>query len=112
MAGRPMTWQDFAQVWILDPAPRFSNRASQVEMATRRPMDGARNLARDFDAPSPEGRIEDWYGRLQRSRIGVQRRLKQIALVRQFDDPAEIHHGDSMADVLNNRKVMSNEQIG
>src|SRR6188472_4392774 len=100
MAGCPMTWPDFSQAWILDLAPCLSNWASQVEMATRRPMDGARNLARDFDAPSPKGRIEDRYGRQQRSCIGMQRRLEQFAFIRQLDDPAEIHHGNPMTDVL------------
>jgi hypothetical protein len=50
--------------------------------------------------------------RQQRLRVGMQRPIVEIALARDLDQLAEIHHRDAVADVLHHGKVVSDEQIG
>ena len=42
----------------------------------------------------------------------MQRRRIEIVRRRDLDDAAEIHHGDALADVLDHREVVRDEQVG
>ncbi len=46
------------------------------------------------------------------SACGVQRREEERFLVGVFDDLAEIHHGDAVADVLDDGQIVGDEEIG
>jgi hypothetical protein len=50
-------------------------------------------------------------GGKQRLGVGVQWRLEERALVGRFNDAAEIHHGNAMADVLDHRQIVRDEEI-
>ena len=55
-------------------------------------------------------RVRHRHRREQRARIGMVRRREQRAPVGELDDLAEIHHRDAMRQVLDDRKVMADEQ--
>ena len=42
----------------------------------------------------------------------MERLAEEAPLVRVFDDLAEIHHGDAVADVLDHGEIMRDEKIG
>ena len=42
----------------------------------------------------------------------MQRRGEQRVARRELDDAAEIHHGDAMADVLHDREIVRDEEVG
>ena len=57
-------------------------------------------------------RIGHRHRQQQRLGVGMQRLREQRALVGVFDDAAEIHHRDAVADVLDHREIVGDEQIG
>ena len=57
-------------------------------------------------------RVGDRHRRQQRLRVGVQRVGEEFGLVGDLDDAPEIHHRDAVADVLDDREVVRDEQIG
>ena len=50
--------------------------------------------------------------RQQRPGIGMQRLAKQRVPIRHFDDAAQVHHRDAVADVAHHRQVVRDEEIG
>ena len=60
----------------------------------------------------PAVRIGPWDGRKQRLGIGMTRAGIEGALGGDFDELAEIHHSDAVADMLHDREVVGDEQIG
>src|SRR5258708_39495401 len=74
-----------------------------------------RNRARHL-APQPKALllyfwIRDRDRRQQRFGIGVLGRRIKLARGRGLDDAAEIHHRNALADMLDHRQVMGNEEI-
>ena len=57
-------------------------------------------------------RLRDRHRRQQRLGVGVQRHLEQARLVGHLDDAAEIHDRDPVADVLDHRQIVRDEQVG
>ena len=50
--------------------------------------------------------------REQRHRVRVQRPGEQLVGRRDLDDPAEVHHGDPVGDVADDREVVGDEDVG
>ena len=83
------------------------------ETATCRPTDRFTDFAGEDDAGpfAPAGRVRDRDGGQERRRVRVGG--PQIDLVRLpfLDDLPEVHHGDPIADVANDREIVSDEQV-
>ena len=71
----------------------------------------ARDLARQSDALPFHSWIRNRDRRQQRFGIGVQRRGIKLAGWRGLDDAPEIHDGNALADMLDDRQIMGNKQI-
>jgi hypothetical protein len=73
----------------------------------------ARHVAREHDPLAALGiGIGDRHRSEQRLGVRMQRAAEQRGPVGQLDDAAEVHHRDAVADVLNHREVMGDEQVG
>ena len=57
------------------------------------------------------GGIGNRHRRQERFGVRMQRACKQRALRRDLHDSAEIHHRDAVADVLDHRQIVRNEEI-
>jgi len=82
-----------------------------MEMTARRRFDRAGNITLQNGLLASDGRVGDGYRRQQRLGIGVLRVGKQGFLVGVFDDFAQIHHRDAMADVFDHGQIMGDEQV-
>ena len=92
------------------PATGLSVRAASVETATARRSHGARHVALEDQAlGTASRRIRHWRGGEQRLGVGMQRCREQRTLICQLDDAAEVHHGDAVAHMAHNGKVMADE---
>ena len=105
------------------PGPRRSDRsaadihhvrAARVEVAARRRVDRARHVAAEDDplAPLLDHRVRNRHGGEQRLGVRVQRLIVEIVAGRHLHDLAEVHHGDAVGDVLDDREVVGDEQVG
>src|SRR5215207_2305437 len=74
--------------------------------------DRARHVALEADALPLHGRVRDRHRREQRLGIGVLRHRVEVACARDLDDRAEIHHRHPRADVLDDRQVVRDEDVG
>ena len=101
---------DLSQRRRLVPAAGHRVRAAGVKMAAGRRVDRARHVARqDHPLAAPRACLRDRHRREQRLGVGMQRRIEQRRLVGHLDNAAEIHHRNSVADVLDNREVVRDE---
>ena len=101
----------FLQHRLLDPAAIERIRATRVEAAAGRKLDRTGHIAGKNDALALDGGIRHRNRREQRFGIRMQRIAEQRARRRDFDDPAEIHHGDPVADVLDHGEIVRDEEI-
>src|SRR5262249_15120480 len=91
---------------------KLANRAPGVERATGRRADRAWDVALQHGAP-PRGRwVRDRHGRHQRLSVRMKRCGVEVACGRNLNDLAEIHHRYARADVLDDREVVRNEDVG
>src|SRR5713101_4033055 len=74
-------------------------------------LNGARNLAAQSDALPLHFWIRNRNRRQQRFGIGMERRGIKLAGGRGLDDATEIHHGNALADMLDDRQIMGNKEI-
>src|SRR5262245_51254326 len=111
MTRHPLAWPNLAQQRRLLAASVDRIGAAGVEVATRRRPDWARYLALQYALLPLDGRIRHRHREQQRLGVGVQRCREQRLLVSQFDDAAEVHHGDSMTDVLDHSEIVRDEQV-
>src|SRR6202051_4127560 len=112
MAGDPMPVGTLPECRCVTAAYRkLSDRASGMEMAARRRLNGTWNLALQSDALPLHFWIRDRDRRQQRLGIRVQRRGIKLARGRGLDDAAEIHDGHALADMLDDRQIMGDEEI-
>ena len=90
------------------------DRATRMEHTARRRVHRAGHVAGQDDAfaLSLDQRIGNRDGGQKRSRVRVERVVVEFVAVRDLDDVAEVHHGDAVADVADDRKVVSDEQVG
>ena len=66
----------------------------------------------DLLAAVLDGGVGHGHGRHQRPRVGVQRRVVELARLRLLDQPAEVHHTDPVADVADDGEVVGHDQEG
>jgi hypothetical protein len=83
-----------------------------MEAAAAGRVDRARHLARKDNALAPRAWIGERRCREQRLGIGMKGRPEECVLLRELDDLSEIHDGDPVADVLDHREIMRNEEVG
>src|SRR5215212_10622115 len=57
-------------------------------------------------------RVRDGHRREEGAGVGVQRVRVELIAVRQFDQLAEVHHPDAVADVFYDGEVVGDEQVG
>src|SRR5258706_3108342 len=97
---------------LLDGATLTRIRTARAEAATRRRVDSARHITLKHDARAARGGFGDRDRGEKRLRIRVPRPREELALVGELDDLAEIHHGDARCDVLHDREVVGDEEVG
>ena len=103
-----------AQYRIVRLAARKRLRTAGMKPASRRRIHRAGHFA-DDDAAWAGGfdcRVGDWHRRQQGLGVGVQGVYVDRVAGGDFDNPAEVHHGDAVADVADHRQVVGDEQIG
>jgi hypothetical protein len=88
-------------------------RAPRVEGTPGGRLGGTRELAVEDDLrpPALAPRVGNGDRAHERLGVGVQRPREQGIARRQLDDPAQVHHGDPVADVADDREVVGDEQI-
>ncbi|ELZ80681.1 hypothetical protein C454_10261 [Haloferax gibbonsii ATCC 33959] len=87
-------------------------RAPRPEATARRRVSRRRHVARQrLDPPAVFGRGGSGNALQQRLRVGVFRRLEQLVCRAEFDHVAEVHHGDAVADVADDRKVVGDKEV-
>src|SRR5665647_2994970 len=89
-------------------------RAARVEDAALGRVRRARHVALEDDAPPGAlgGGIGDRHRREQRLGVGMLRIFVEHCAVRDLDDLAEVHHGNTIGDVLDHRKIVGDDQVG
>ena len=105
--------RNLAKLGALLSALLASNRAARVETTAARRIDRRRRIALQNDALSRalHIRVRNRHGRKQRLRIGVVRLCVEGLPVRDLHHVAKVHNGDAIGDVLNDGKVVSDEQV-
>ena len=84
-----------------------------MEVAAGRRVDRARHVTgQDHPAAPPRPRLRDRHRGEERLGVRVQRHLEQARLVGDLHDAAEVHHRHPVADVLDHREIVGDEQEG
>src|SRR5687767_9561802 len=112
MARREVPWRDFLHGRDLDAAAIDGYWATRMEAAAGRRIDRARHVAREDDPLARAARVGHRDRREQRDRVGVLRVREEGLGLGELDDPAEVHHRDAVADVLDHREVVRDEEVG
>jgi hypothetical protein len=114
MAGRDVTRTEVGQLGLVDDTHVGAPRASGVEVATRRRIDGARHVALEDEALTlaVEPGIGDGDRRKQRIRLGMDRLTVKVCRTGTFDDLAEVHDGHAVRYVPHDAEIVGDEQIG
>ena len=113
MAGDLMPAGSLLQLRLLRRAEwQLPNRAAAMEMTAGGRVDRVRYVALQHDALALRLRVGDRHGGEQGFGIGVQRVGVEVARRGDFDDAPQIHHGDAGAYMLDDGKVVSDENIG
>ena len=87
-------------------------RAARVEFASLRRIDRAGDVAFQNAQLTVFLHIRGRNRSHQRFRVRVQRMVKQLLRVRQLDHVAQIHDADAVGNVLDDGKIVRDEQIG
>jgi hypothetical protein len=82
-----------------------------MEMTAAGWLDGGRDISGQMDLSRTCVRIKLGYGREQRLRIGMSRMIEHLLSGATLDDPAEIHDGDLICQVLDNAQIVGDEKI-
>ena len=100
------------QLRVVHPAAVLRVQATRVEPAPRRRVDRAGHVPRQDNALPPQPRMRDGHRREQCFGVRVLRIGEQLIGHRDLDDPAQVHDRDPVADVLDHRQVVGDEQVG
>src|SRR5215472_8100282 len=111
MTRNPVSYHRLNELRLLDTATIECIGTACVETATWRRLDGARHVARQNDALAARSRIGYRHRREQCLRVRVQRIAEEFVFRGELDNAAEIHHGDTIADVLDDRQIVRDEKI-
>ena len=87
-------------------------RAAGVELAALRRVGGGGDGAFEHDALHLHRRVGDGDGGEERLRVGVEGIAEDVFLRAILHEVAEVHNADGVGDVLNNGKVVADEEVG
>ena len=96
----------------LFPAEGHRILAAGMKMATRRSVGRIGDFALEDDPFGTKARVRLGDRGHQRLGIGMSRRGEQLLGRRGLHDPADVHHRDPRADVLDDAQVVRDEEIG
>ena len=97
---------------VLLGADRLGDRAAGAEAAAGRRVDRARHVTREHDPGALAARDGLRVGREEGHRVRVQRPGEELVRGRDLDDAAQVHHGDAVGDVADDREVVGDEDVG
>jgi hypothetical protein len=86
--------------------------ATGVEMATGGRIERTRNVPGEHRPFAPQAGIGQRNRGQQCLRVWMARRREQRPAISELDDPAQVHHGDPVGDVLDHGEVVRNEHVG
>src|SRR5438552_12539639 len=112
MTAHEVVGRDLFQYRGFLPANGLRILAPGMEMTTRRGIRRVGYFALENDPIGAKARIRYGDRRQEGLGIGVLRRREQLFGGRGLHDPADIHHRDTLADVLDDAQVVSDEEIG
>ena len=112
MAADPSVRFNRFQLRGLHAATLLRVAATGMEMTPRRRVRGIRHVAFEDHPIGAEARVRLRHCRKQRLGIRMFRRLEQRLGAGDLHDPADIHHGDAVADVLHHAQIVRDEQVG
>src|SRR5690554_575619 len=113
MAGCPVPWRYLAKFGFNFAANSLSQRAARVEPARLWRVSRAGYIPRKNNALAFTffNRIGNWNRRKKGLRIWVEWIQIKLIAIRQFDDLAQIHHGNTIRNMAHHAQVVSNKQI-
>src|SRR6266851_6062466 len=89
------------------------DRTTRVEMTARWRIESARDLALGLRLGGDGGAMEGVGDRRdQGARVGMARILEDLLPAALLDDAAEIHHGDAVADMLDDAEIVADHDVG
>ncbi len=95
----------------LDAADVDRVRAAGVEVAARRRVGGAGDLALELDVAHARARVGDGHGGHQRGGVRVPGRPIELLRGSHLHELAHVHHGDAVADVPDHPQVVRHEDV-
>src|SRR5438270_2813714 len=113
MAGARMTLPAVDQRRLLLRTDRLRLPAARAEPAARRRIRGAGHVALEDDPlalPSLR-RLFDRHRGEERLRVRMRGPLVDVLLRAELDDLAEVHDGDAVRDVPDEREIVRNEEV-
>ena len=110
MTRGPLVLAERAKFRLLCPAAIEHVGASGMESATARRIDRARHVALEDDRVADGSGLWHRHGREQSLGVGMPRRGEYLLSGPHLDDLAEIHDGDTMRHVLDDRQIVADEE--
>src|SRR6266540_6894231 len=112
MAGDALAAADLAQLWIdggavLRVAELLEQPAPCMKSTAGRRRSRGGNVAPEHEALLANARIRIGHSRKERDRIGVERMGIKSRHIGHFDELAQVHDSHPIADVLDDREVVS-----
>ena len=101
---------DRLERWNVCRTIRDHDRTTASEAASARQVEGARWFALEDDGLGSACRIWKRYSRKQCPRIRMPRRGEKRFCIGHLDDSAQIHDGDTVADLAHEMEIVSDEQ--
>ena len=111
MAGNFAAARGRRECRCLAPAAVGGPRAARMEGAARRRIERIRHLAGDGRARHA-GHLQVGNRFEQHPRVRVLRRAEQPPRRRELDDPPQVHDADAVGDMMDDREVVRDEQVG
>src|SRR5882757_614495 len=110
--GDGMVMADIDQGRLRRRASGLRQRAASDQPAGIRRIDRARDLPLQPQSPAFHAPLRDGRGREQRPRVGMPGIAEEALRRSDLDDAAQIHHRDTVGDVLDDLQVVADEEIG
>ena len=99
------------QLGSLGPAAVHHGWTTSVKATATRWIERGRHVSVESHTLLLSSWIRQWDRREQGARVRVRRFGEQLVGIGEFDDLAEIHHGDAIRDVLHHGEIVGDEQI-
>src|SRR5262245_50364748 len=112
LAGHPVVRRDLLEHLFVRRARRNAKGTPGVEAAPRRRVDRARHVTLEQDPLALHGRIGNRHRRQERLGIRMARVGVELLRRRDLDDLAQVHHCHARRDVLDDREIVRDEEIG